>query len=246
MERDQYSLMFCQEERHWWYIGMRRIAEELLEQFFRPTNGRPEILDAGCGSGGTTAWLGRWGRVSGIDVAPEALHLARQRGVKRLVRGSIEALPFASNSFDLVTSFDVLYHLQVGDDRAALAEFQRLLRPGGLALVRVPAHDWLRGAHDQAVHTRHRYHRAELAGKLRAAGFVVERVSYANCLLFPLAPAKRLLERESPAGCIDLWQPPEPLNAILGRVLGLEAVPLARLGLPWGLSVVAAARKPCS
>jgi len=72
----------------------------------------------------------------------------------------------------------------------------------------------------------------------------VELTSYANCFLFPLAPAKRLLERKDPAGCIDLWQPPGPINALLGALLGLEATPIARFGLPWGLSVVAVARKP--
>jgi SAM-dependent methyltransferase len=244
MERDQYDLMFRQEERHWWYLGMREIAEGLLERFFHPANGRPELLDAGCGSGGTTAWLGRWGRVTGLDLASEALHLAQQRGIKRLLRGSIEALPFAAASFDLLTSFDVLYHLRVEDDVRALAEFGRVLRPGGLALIRAPAHDWLRGAHDQAVHTRHRYHRGELVGKLEAAGFVVERASYANFFLFPLAPAKRLLEHEDPAGCTDLWQPPGPLNAVLRGLLALETSLVARFGLPWGLSVIAVARKP--
>lgn len=244
MERDQYELMFRQEERHWWYIGMRRIAQALLERYFQPTNGRPDLLDAGCGSGGTTVWLSRWGRVTGVDLMPEALGLARQRGLKRLLGASIEALPFSDGSFDLLTSFDVLYHLRVGDDSVALAEFQRVLKPGGLALIRAPAHDWLRGAHDQAVHTRHRYHRGELIVKLRRAGLVVERASYANFVLFPLAPAKRLFEREDPAGCTDLWQPPGPLNALLSSLLGLEATPIARLGLPWGLSVVVVARKP--
>jgi SAM-dependent methyltransferase len=244
MERDQYELMFQQEERHWWYIGMRRIAQGLLERFFRPESGRPEVLDAGCGSGGTTAWLRRWGRVSGIDVEPEALELARRRGIKRLLCASIEAMPFAAGSFDLVACFDVLYHLRVQDDVRALAEFSRVLRPGGLLLVRAPAHDWLRGAHDRAVHTRHRYHRDELTAKLRAVGFVVERASYANCLLFPLAPAKRIIERQNPAGCIDLWQPPASLNVLLGALLSLEATPAARFGLPWGLSVIAVGRKP--
>src|SRR5215208_8526402 len=106
--------MFRQEERHWWYIGMRRIAEELLKRFYRPASERPEVLDAGCGSGGTTAWLSRWGRVTGIDLATEALDRAQRRGIKRLLRASVEALPFAADSFDLVTSFDVLYHLRVG------------------------------------------------------------------------------------------------------------------------------------
>jgi SAM-dependent methyltransferase len=244
MERDQYDLMFRQEGRHWWYLGMRRISEALLERHLAAASGPLEVLDAGCGSGGTTAWLGRWGRVTGLDLSTDALGLARQRGLSRLVRGSIEALPFPDQSFDLLTSFDVLYHLRVGDDRRALAEFRRVLRPGGLALIRAAAHDWLRGAHDQAVHTRHRYHRAELIEKLRSAGLRVERVSYVNCLLFPLAPAKRLLERRDPAGCTDLWQPPGPLNALLGQLLGFEGRLLLRHRLPWGLSVVAVARKP--
>ena len=244
MERDQYELMFRQEERHWWYLGMRRIAEALLREFFHPRNGRPEVLDAGCGTGGMTSWLGHWGRVTGLDVALEALELAQQRGVKRLVRGSVEALPFADASFDLVTSFEVLYHLQVGDDQAALREFQRVLRPGGLALVRVPAHDDLRGAHDHAVHTRHRYDRDELVEKLEIAGLRVLRASYANCLLFPLARAKRLLEGSRAAGCGDLAQPPAPINALLTGLLALEAGRIARRGLPWGLSAVAVAQRP--
>lgn len=244
MERSQYELMFRREERHWWYLAMRRITEALLARYFRPCSARPEILDAGCGSGGTTAWLSRWGRVWGVDIAPEALRLARRRGLDRLLRASIEALPFPDASFDLLTSFDVLYHLQVGDDQRALAEFRRVLRPGGLAIVRVPAHNWLRGAHDHAVHTRHRYSRRELAEKLRAAGFQIERISYANGLLFPFAPAKRLLEGSRPAGCTDLWQPPRLVNALLSGLVSLEAGPIVHYGLPWGLSVVAAARKP--
>jgi SAM-dependent methyltransferase len=174
----------------------------------------------------------------------EAVELARQRGIKRLLRGSIEALPFAAESFDLLTCFDVLYHLGVGDDERALRELCRVLRPGGLALVRVAALDWLRGAHDEAVHTRHRYRRRELALKLRAAGFRVERASYANSFLFPLAPAKRLLERKDPLGSTDLWQPPGPLNSLLAGILSLEAPLIARIGLPVGVSTIAVARKP--
>jgi SAM-dependent methyltransferase len=236
--------MFRQEERHWWYIGMRRISEALLRRYLPPCSGARRILDAGCGSGGTTRWLEQYGCVTGMDLMPEAIELAQQRGVKRLVRGSVEAIPFRSGTFDLVTSFDVLYHLAVGDDLAAMAELKRVLRPGGVLLVRVAAYDWIRGAHDAATHTRHRYTRGELVGKLRQTGFEVLRSSYANFSLFPLAPAKRLLERNAPTGPADLWQPPELLNSLLADLLSLEAGPIARRGLPVGLSVVAIARKP--
>ena len=252
MEREQYELMYRQEERHWWYAGMRRISAALLDRYATADDrgsGCPEILDAGCGSGGMTRFLEGYGRVTGVDLAPEAIDLARHRGVGRLVRGSVCALPFAATSFDLVTSFDVLYHLAVDDDRAAFSELHRVLRPGGLLLVRLPAYNWIRGDHDRAVHTRHRYTRGELTGRLREAGFRVEHATYANAVLFPLAPAKRLLERRNGSNggrVADLWQPPGPLNRVLADLLALEAGPARRPGLPWGLSVFAVARRVAS
>ena len=254
MEREQYELMYRQEERHWWYAGMRRISAALLDRYATPGDRGPtrlEILDAGCGSGGMSRFLERYGRVTGLDLAPEAIDLARDRGVPRLARGSVSALPFRTASFDLVTSFDVLYHLAVEDDRTAFAELRRVLRPGGIVLVRLPAYNWIRGDHDRAVHTRHRYTRAELTERLLLAGFHVEHASYANSILFPLAPAKRLLERRlerqngsSSASVADLWQPPRPFNRLLTDLLALEARPASRASLPWGLSVFAVGRAP--
>jgi SAM-dependent methyltransferase len=249
MEREQYELMFAQEERHWWYVGMRRISTALLERYPPLVDGqdrRPlEILDAGCGSGGTTSYLSRFGRVTGVDLAPEALVLARKRCLDRLARSSVGALPFRDGSFDVVTSFDVLYHLNVDDDVAALSELRRVLRPGGVLHVRLPAYDWIRGAHDAAVHTRHRYSRRELREKLASAGFEVAHTSSANSLLFPLAPAKRLLERGNGVGRVaDLWQPPRSLNRMLADLLAAEAPVITSVGLPWGLSIHAVAHRP--
>jgi SAM-dependent methyltransferase len=246
MEREQYAIMARREERHWWYAGMRRVALAVLADALA---GRRDlrILDAGCGTGGTTVELRRFGDVVGVDLAWEALEPARGRGLHRLARASIEQLPFLEATFDVATSFEVVYHLGVGSDTSALREMHRVLRPGGLLVLRVPAHDWLRGEHDRLVHTRHRYSRGEVLRKLGDAGFVVERLTWANSLLFPPAVAKRLLERpndkDASTGEPDLWQPPRPINDVLEGLVALEALAIPRgVPLPFGLSVLAVAR----
>src|SRR5207248_8255591 len=139
------------EDTHWWYLGMRAIASDLLASL--PLPPAPLILDAGCGTGGNAALLERHGWLVGVDLSDLALDLAAGRGHRPLARASVTALPFPDQTFDLVTSFEVLYHRAVGDDVAALGELRRVLRPGGHLLLRLPALDWLRGAHDAAVHT---------------------------------------------------------------------------------------------
>jgi SAM-dependent methyltransferase len=216
---------------------MRRNARAILARYLAPRRSY-RILDAGCGTGGTTDDLASFGVVTGVDMSEEALAFAASRGLGRLVRGTVEGLPFASESFDVVTSFDVLYHRAVIDVAAALNEFHRVLRPGGIALVRVPAFDWLRGAHDVAVHTERRFTVGELREAMAAAGFRIRYANYGNAILFPLAIAKRSLERVLPASPGDLSVPPGPLNFLLEQALTVEAPVARRVGLPAGLSVI--------
>ena len=241
MDVEQYRIMFDAETVHWWYRGMRRNACALLERYL--ASGRSyEILDAGAGTGGTTIALERYGRVTGLDYSMAALPFAASRGLRRLVRGSVECLPFPDETFDVLTSFDVIYHRAVVNHLAALSEFRRVLRPGGIALVRVPAFDWLRGAHDTAVHTERRFTVGQLSMDMRAAGFQVIEANYHNALLFPLAIAKRVSERFLPEAPEDLSIPPAPLNAALERVLEIEGFVSRRLPLPAGLSAVVVGR----
>ncbi len=242
MEKEQYEILYRLEESHWWYLGMQRIVGSILERHLNPAD-RPRILDAGCGTGGMLKYLDRFGLAVGIDVADEAVSLAHTRGLNGIARASVEELPFAASVFDLLVSFDVLYHQAVVDDRRALREFHRVLKPGGLLLVRVPAYNWLRGAHDVAVHTRHRYSGSELGDKLQDAGFTPLKLTHVNTLLFPIAALKRMVEGKHHPLVMDLELPPAPINSALYWVLNLESRLLRSCSFPWGLSVLALARR---
>lgn len=256
MRADEYAAMYAVEDDHWWYTGMRRVADALLGGCVNggasaaPNaigRGRLDVLDAGCGTGGNSAHLRRYGRVTGIDFAPEALYFARERPGLRLARATVEALPFADGSFDLVLSNDVLCHLGVASDVAAVREFARVLRPGGVLFLQLPAYQWLRSHHDEAVQTGHRYTARELRSLLRAGGLRVRRLTYANSVLLPVAAAWRTLNRVWPrrtaAERSDVRPVAAPLNAAMRTALALEAVLLARRNLPFGLSVIGVAQK---
>src|SRR3989442_15608195 len=120
--------MALREERHWWYTGMRRVALALLAHTLDGQR-QLRILDAGCGTGGTTVELRRFGEVVGVDLAWEALEPARGRGLTGLARASIESLPFGAATFDAAASFEVVYHLGVANDAVALKEIRRVLKP---------------------------------------------------------------------------------------------------------------------
>ena len=244
MEPSEYRAIYTVEDRHWWYVGMRAITEALVETLY-PGRTDLRILDAGCGTGAAVAYLSRFGAVTGCDVSSLALEFCQARGLSALGQASVTALPFAPATFDLVTSFDVLYHRAVGDYHVALRDFRRVLRPGGRVLLRLPAHDWLRGGHDVVIHTARRFTTRQVADSLRETGFAVERLSYANTLLFPLALAKRLLERAAPGGPparSDIAPNPAWLDTALARPLLAEAAWLRRGALPIGLTVVAVGR----
>ena len=248
MEPSEYERMVHAESWHWWYLGMQAITRAILNHFVSPASGL-EILDAGCGTGAAmSTYLADYGNVTGFDVSPLALRFCRVRNLTPLALASVMEIPFQSRIFDLVTSFDVLYERAVTSDVTAMAEFFRVLRSEGFLLLRLPAYDWLRGQHDITIHTARRYTASQVTQLLKNSGFRILHISYANTFLFPLAVAKRLLER--------LW-PPAPnssdlsvdvgvFNGLFKQILSSEAFLAARIGLPFGLSIIALGQKPKS
>ena len=183
MDNREYQRMRQYEDEYWWYHGLRSLTVAMIARYcVRP---RPLLLDAGCGTGGQLAWLCKhlpYVVLAGIDLVPEAVESTQQRGFRNLARASVMRLPFPDDAFDIVTSMDVLY-IQGVDDIAALREMRRIVRPGGLLLLNLPAFEFLRGAHDVAIRTRHRYRRSEVRALLAETGYHIELLSYWNMTL---------------------------------------------------------------
>src|SRR5262245_31382073 len=95
------------ERDHFWFRGFRRFVEPLLVEAVRGVS-HPRILDCGCGTGHNLAMLRRFGRAAGIDITWRGLEFARGRGEQLVAQASAAALPFSDETFDLVTSFDVI------------------------------------------------------------------------------------------------------------------------------------------
>jgi SAM-dependent methyltransferase len=246
MKLEEYRVMYEVEDTYWWYVGMRGIFLSLLNgRYGSRTDLR--ILDAGCGTGAMLDHLTAYGEVVGVDISLEAMRLARSREVEgcRLVQCSLTDLPFEDDSFDLVTSFDVVSHIR--EHELAFQELRRVLKSGGRLIMNLPAYNPLRSEHDLAVRIQKRYTRSAVAREVERVGLTVERVAYANTLLFPIAAAVRLAKRvpsrpDSEARS-DLKPLPALVNRGLAQVLSVERWLLQRMDLPFGLSVFCVARK---
>ena len=245
METQEYKTLYKSEDRHWWYLGLKDLVLSSIGKY-ADRGKATRILDAGCGTGGILKHLNDY-KAYGLDISQEAIKFCRLRKLENVINASISNIPFKDNSFNIIISLDVLYHLGVKDDLKALKELARLLSRGGTLLLNLPAYDSLRGKHDKAVHTRGRYTLGELREKVKACGLIVEKISYRNTVLFPLAFLKRSLEGRSAKGQgrvdSDLALPPSFINKIFTEILFFENRLLRMTNFPFGLSIFCVARK---
>lgn len=243
MEEAEYLKMYEAEDRMWWYRG---VHANLAAMASWARVGRGAALDAGCGTGGLMAGLGELlpgvGDVVGLDYDRTAARLARRKSNRPVCIGTVNDLPFGDAAFSIVFSVDVLAHDGV-DERRALGEVLRCLKPGGALIINLPAYDWLRGAHDERVQQHRRYTRGRAVALLRAAGFARVRASYWNSVLFPLMVLRRkVFPPKDEASDVMIY--PAPVEALFRLVMAVENLWL-RLGLnlPFGGSIMAVAVK---
>jgi SAM-dependent methyltransferase len=246
VEKSEYRVMFFVEDDHWWYVGLRRLVLSFMDSL-RPGKENVSVLDAGCGTGGMLAEC-RGYNAFGLDISEEAMKFCAMRNLPNITEGSVSAMPFHDNSFDMLISLDVLYHLDVLDDALALKEFYRVINQNGILLLNLPAYNFLTSSHDKIIHTRHRYTLRELKAKVESAGFAIERITYRNTLLFPLAlvmrTVKRFLYSAGDVKASDLKPVPSFFNKFLKGILILEnRLIVSGVNFPFGLSIFCVARK---
>ena len=234
---DYHHILDQVEREHWWFVGLREfVAQEVTTRLASGSR----ILDVGCSTGHVIAEIPDTYERAGVDISAGAIELARAtRPDIRFVEASVDRLPFEDGSFDGVLACDVLSDRGVEDERVALREIRRVVRPGGLLLVQLPAYEWLKGDYDDVVATARRYNASSLRQLLQTGGFAVEHLTYRITALFPLAAVRRLVA-ESRSGN-DLRVPRPAANRLLTRITRAENRMAAKRRLPFGLSVFAVA-----
>jgi len=241
---------FEAEQRHFWFRGFKRFVTPLIEE---AAAGRSNVklLDAGCGTGANLPLLQQYGTPFGLELFSRGIRFAHERGLPRLIQGSVTNLPFGDASFDVVLSFDVLYCLEASAEHSALQEMFRVLRSGGFVVINVAALEILKGDHSALGGEVRRYTKRDLSGKLERTGFDVKRLTYTNAALFPITAAVRLLQRARGVKADggnkgDFYVPPAPINALFSGALALESkIVEAGIDMPVGSSLLCLAQKPC-
>ena len=237
MDRIVYDRMAEYDASHWWYRGRRMIIDKVIANQLTPKDGAA-ILEIGCGTGHNLAMLQQYGTVDAVEIDPAARELATQRLGKAVLNAPLPELDgIKRNHYAIAGLFDVLEHVE--DDVAALRSIGDCLAPGGKLLLTVPAFPWMWSAHDVVNHHQRRYTKATLAKAIAHSGLKLERMSWFNSLLFPVAALARIWGKATGKTDSDDNQPGAAANRILERIFSSERHLLWRIPMPPGVSLIA-------
>lgn len=248
MDSLEYTNILQNEDHHFYYRSVHDLILRMIDKYCMRKEKEVglSILDAGCGTGALAEKMSAYGDVKAIDMSEDALSICRQRGVPALM-ADIQSIPFSDNTFDIVTSVDVIYHRNVADDVKALSEIQRVLKPKGVLIMRVPARKELFSSHDIVVWSARRYRRRELKEKILQANLSIRRLSYCHFPLYLPALAKTQIEKvrgENQQDHSAVANIKMPINSVLEAVLKFETTLLTfGLSFPVGLGLFAVAEK---
>jgi SAM-dependent methyltransferase len=239
MKEENYKYLYKFEKENWWYRAKRDLFRRILKKFNRRFN---HSLDLGCGVGTNLQVLREFSnKVVGIDYSQKALVYSKDKGYSKTIKMSAEHLKFKENTFDLILCSDVIEHI---DDKKALDEIYRVLRPKGILIFSVPAHNYLWGPTDDISEHKKRYEKKDFNSILK--NFSVIRLGYWNFLMFfpniIFTFLYRLLgKNRKPKNSLDYI--PTYLNALIYSLLKIENKLFTKINMPQGVSIIGICRK---
>ena len=198
MERAVYDHMAELDQRHWWYLGRRKVLAEIIRRLARPP-ADARILEVGCGTGHNFGMLTTFGAVDAVELDETARSMAEKRLGRRVLPDPLPELGgVADRAYDLICAFDVIEHIP--DDAHAIATIAAKLKPGGKLAMTVPAHRWMWSAHDVINHHKRRYSKRSLKALIDGSPLELDSIGYLNSILPARSRAAHGLEGAEKAG----------------------------------------------
>ncbi len=242
MEKEEYKALYNSEEKHWWFKSMQYLMFDILNKEIKEKTKEMIILDAGCGTGINAKYLEKYGKVIGMDISTDAVDFCKKRGAKILL-GSVNSLPFKSNSFSIITCFEVFNHIKV-NPITALKEIERVCEPEGTIILRASAYQWMYSTHDRAVHTLKRYTKKEFEEIINTTELKIIKISYICSFLFPLILVKRLIDKitnkEYKKSELDQTN---FANNLFFNIMKIETKLSSYINFPFGIQIICILKK---
>lgn len=238
MDKSVYLDLIKIQDTHWWYVGRKKLLMNVLVKYINKENRNRNILDLGCGTGAMLKVAKQYGNVYGMDYNSSAVAYCNDILHENVKQGSLpNKVPYKNNMFDVIMCLDVLEHVK--EDVESLETIFNLLKNNGIAIITVPAFQFLWGYNDDLVHHFRRYTKDDLISKSKNVGFSIINYSYFNVFLFPgiylVRKLKKILNIQKP----DLEETPKDniINKLL-RIIFLFEIKLQKyIRFPFGVSI---------
>lgn len=237
MEISEYKNLL-RSEKAWFNQGRQKLFNNFLKKLSKKNL---SILEIGCGMGTNIEILSKYGDVDGAEPAEIAISNCKQRFPNnKFFQKNIMELE-NDKKYDLICLFDVLEHID--DDFQALNKISELLEDNGDILISVPAYMFMWSSHDESLHHYRRYTLSSIKEIVKRTDLQIQRNTYFNSLLFPIALIERRIVRNKFKKEYNAKNLPKLIDFIFKMVLFFEVFLINLFRLPYGLTIMVHLKK---